>query len=468
MAETLEEKRRRLKALLSGGGISSKSMRSTVTAGSSNLGAPGKIVDYSDYSYDMFMNSMGEAPIEAERFSEWVRAASKDKVYAFESPRLHGQRTQTEIEREDGQRLRMINFSSYNYLGFGYHPRVIEAAKNALDTYGLGAASSPVISGTFDLHKRLEQRLARAYGKMADKVAASLFSSGYGANIGVVSAIIKPGNYVVLDQDAHMSLLDGARLSGGKIRYFRHNDAEHLRQVLEEIRDGDSRILVCIEGVYSASGGFGRVAEIGKVAKEYGAQLLVDEAHSALLVGPEGLGVAADQDALELVDYLVLTFSKAFGGVGGAVIAREELACYLNWYARSRFFSCALDPAVTAGVLEVLELALSEEGDRRRKRLHENAAQLRDLLKDHVTLLNSQSWVVPVLFGSETLTLRLNDYLQRQGLDTSIVAFPATPKNEARIRIFVTSEHTAEQCERAAEIVIAAAHHFGFARQGKS
>ena len=465
MSETLEEKRKRLKALLSGEGMPTKKVPSAVSSDSSTR-RPAEIVDYADYSYDMFMNSMGEAPIEAERFSEWVKAASKDKVYAFESARLHGQRTEIEIEREDGERLQMLNFSSYNYLGFGYHPRVIQAAKDALDTYGLGAASSPVISGTFDLHKRLEQRLAQAYSGMAEKVAASLFSSGYGVNIGVVSAIIKPGNYVVLDQDAHMSLLDGARLSGGKIRYFRHNDPEHLRQVLEEIRNGQSRILVCIEGVYSAGGEFGKVAEIGKVAKEYGAQLLVDEAHSALLVGPEGLGVAADQDALELVDYLVLTFSKAFGGVGGAVIAREELACYLNWYARSRFFSCAIDPAVTAGVLEVLDLAISEEGERRRKRLHENAAHLRAQLRDHVTLCNSQSWVVPVLFGSETLTLRLNDFLQRQGLDTSIMAFPATPKNEARIRMFVTSEHTLEQCTRAAEIVIEAAQQFGFARKG--
>ena len=420
---------------------------------------------YESYTYDMFLRSMGSKPAEMKRFSEWVENAKADGMYAFESARTHEQNTEIELFRETGEKLKMLNFSSYNYLGLGYHPEVISAAKTALDKYGLGAASSPVISGTFAIHKQLEQEILNFFG--LDGYGVSLFSSGYGVNLGVIPAFIKPGGHVVLDRSAHMCLLEGAELSKGKISYFKHNDPADLEKVLQEIHNGRSRILVCMEGVYSADGDKGKVKEIIEVAKKYDAYVLVDEAHSMLLAGENGKGVCEEQDVLELVDFIVMTFSKAFGGVGGAVVAKKELTQYINWFAKCRMFSCALDPAVTGGMVKVVQLAKSSLGQERRQQIKENAAYLRQLLQDKVDIGTTDSWVIPVLFGDDKMTMRLNDFLQRHGLDTSIMQFPAVPKNEARIRMFITSEHTKEQLDRAAAIILQAAEKFDFLKSNQ-
>ena len=415
---------------------------------------------HNNYTYDMFLQSFGREPSEITRFNEWVENVKQDGTYPFESPRTHEQRTQIELFRETGEKLKMLNFSSYNYLGFGYHPQVKKAAKDAIDNYGLGANSSPVISGTFLLHQTLENDLVKFFG--LEGYGASLFSSGYGVNLGAISAFIKPGGYVVLDESAHMSLLEGAQLSKAEILYFKHNSPENLEEVLSSIDDKNARVLVCVEGVYSADGDYGKLQPIVKIAKKYGAFTLVDEAHSLLLSGENGRGVCEEQGVLEDVDMIVITFSKAFGGVGGALFARKEITQYVNWYAKCRMFSCALDPGVTGGMIKVLELASSEEGNIRRKRIHENAHYFRSLLQGKVDIGKSQSWIVPIMFGSDHKTLKLNDYLQRSGIDTSIMQFPAVPKNQARIRIFITSEHTKQQLDEAARIILRAADKFDF------
>lgn len=419
---------------------------------------------YTDLTYDMAMHSMSAEHAESQRFSQWREMISQDGAYSFEAPRLGAQRPEVDIQRETGELLHLLNFGSYNYLGYGYHPEVIAAAKEALDRYGLGAASSPILSGTFKLHNELENALLDFYG--LKNYAVSLFSSGYGVNTGVISAYVKAGHYVVLDRSAHISIQEGAQLSKAKICYFRHNDPENLEKVLKHIADEKTRILVCVEGVYSADGDYAKLASIVEVAKRYGAKILVDEAHSILLAGAQGRGVCEEQDVLDQVDLIVLTFSKAFGGIGGALVARQEVARYVNWYARCRMFSCALDPAVTGGLIKVLELASGTDGSEKRKRIGANAELLRSKLTGNVDIGNSESWIIPVMYRWGRLTFPLNDYLQRAGLDTSIMQFPAVPKDESRIRLFVTSEHTVSQLERVAEIILLAAHKFGFTLQG--
>lgn len=419
--------------------------------------------EYTTQTYDMFLQSTSPEPAEMERFSNWVRAASADDAYTFEAARLGHQGPEVTLRRESGRQLPCVNLSSYHYLGLGYHPDVITAAKAALDRYGLGAGSSPVISGTFDLHKALEAKLVAFFG-LPDR-AISLFSSGYAVNTGAISAFLKPGQYAILDRSVHMSILEGAQLSRATIRYFRHNDPGSLERILQGLAPKNTRMLVCLEGVYSADGDKGKLAELVAVAKRYGAFVLVDEAHSVLVAGENGRGVAEEQDVLEDVDLYVMTFSKALGGVGGALLAKKEVAQYVNWYAKCRLFSCALDPAVAGGVLEALEIAMGPEGARRRARLQHNARLFRGLLKNHVQLVSDESWIVPVLFGPEKLTLPINDYLQRHGLDGSVMQFPAVAKDEARIRLFVTSEHTEPQLRRAANVIISAAEHFGFRLQ---
>jgi len=416
--------------------------------------------DYETYTYDMFMNSIGANPIEMKRFNEWVDNATNDGIYSFEAAHTGEQDTEIEVIRRNGERLKLLNLASYNYLGYGIHPEVKQAVKDAVDQYGLGANSSPVLNGTLAIHQQLEQKLLDFFG--FEDYGVSLFSSGYGVNLGTVSAFIKPGGHVVLDRSAHMSLLEGAELSKGKISYFRHNDAQHLEEILQGIANGRSRILVCVEGVYSADGDYGNLKEIITVAKKYNAYVLVDEAHSFLLAGATGKGACEELGVLDEVDMIVLTFSKSMSGVGGALIARKNISQYVNWYAKCRMFSCAIDPPVTGGMLKVLELAMSKEGELKRKRIIENARHFRTLLKDKVDLGLSESWIVPILYGDERKTLRINDYLQRHGLDASLMQFPAVPKNEARIRIFITSEHTKEQLDKAAHIIINCAEAFDF------
>ncbi len=415
---------------------------------------------YEEYTYDMFMMNMSADLEEMEMFSEYVDVLNENKTYTFEAARSGTQTTETDLSRANGDTVHVVNLSSYNYLGFSYHPDVIKAAQDAVAKYGLGASSSPVISGTYTIHKQLEKALIDFFG-LPDR-GVSLFTAGYSVNLGAISAFIKPGHEVIMDSASHMSIVEGAKLSGGNMTFFRHNDMAHLEELLKEKCDDFTRVLICVEGIYSGDGDYGNLKEVVRLAKQYGAYTLVDEAHSALVAGENGKGVCEQQGVLADVDLYVMTFSKAFGGVGGAVYAKKEIAQYMNWYAKCRMFSCALDPAVTGGMAKVIELAGGPLGDERRKRLKSNAAFFRKQLEGKVVLSEGDAWVVIVHFGAERKTLGLNDYLQRQGLDTSIIQFPAVPRNEARIRMFITSEHTEEQLTKAANVILDAAAKFDF------
>lgn len=415
---------------------------------------------FAEYTLDMFLKSAGNDHSEIAAFNKWRRHVISEGLYTFELTHLEAQKPLVAVENYAGKHTDLISFASYNYFGYSYHPDVIAAAKAALDTYGLGATGSPLLNGTFRIHHELEQGLVDFFDMPNKDV--SLFSSGYGANVGVISAYVHKGDYVLMDRLSHASIVDGAILSQATIKFFKHNDAEHMGRILNRISIHNVRVLVCIEGIYSADGDSGNLAEIVKVAKEYGATVLVDEAHSILIAGDRGRGVIEDQGVMEDVDMIICTFSKSFGGVGGCLVADEELIFYINYYARARMFSCAIDPAVTGGIIKALELASGPDGDAKRLRIMKNAAYLRGKLQDHVDIGDSNSWIMPVIYGKERITIRLNAYLQESGLDTSLMQFPAVPKNQSRIRLFVTSEHTEEQMDRCVEVISDAAKKFGF------
>ena len=415
---------------------------------------------YTEFTLDMFSRSSGKNHSEIKQFNQWRDDIIKADKYTFETPHLTPQTPEISVRRIHGDEHDLLNFSSYNYLGYANHPDVIEAAKDALDAFGLGATGSPLLNGTFDIHKKLENSLTSFFGQ--EGYGVSLFSSGYGANIGVVSSYIHKGDYVVLDHSSHASLIDGAVMSQGTVKLFRHNDAEFLERILKRISKENRRILVCVEGVYSTDGDYGNLKDIVTVSKNYGASILVDEAHSLLIAGKTGKGVVEEFDVLADVDLLIGTFSKSFGGIGGCVYAKNDLINYMNYYARSRMFSCALDPAVTGGIIKALELASGTDGDQKRKRIIDNADYLRSLLKDKVDIGTSQSWVIPIIFGDERKSLPLGDYLMKRGYDFSIMMFPAVKKNKSIIRAFVTSEHTKEQLKGCAEALIDASKEFDF------
>jgi 7-keto-8-aminopelargonate synthetase-like enzyme len=418
---------------------------------------------YTRHTYDMFMFSRSPGHDAATRFAQWINTIKSDGLYGFEATRLQGPIPEIDVERDPPERLHMLNMSSYNYLGYSHHPQVIAAAKDALDRYGLGAASSPIAGGTLRIHRQLERALVDFF-ELPDR-DVTLFSSGYAINTGTISAFVHQGHHVVLDRSAHASLVEGAQLSRASISFYRHNDCDHLEGLLGELRckAPQTRILVCTEGVFSTDGDFGNLARIAAACRRHGAYLLVDEAHSVLVAGRGGRGVADMQGVLDEIDLLVITFSKAFGAVGGALIARRDIVQYVRWYARCRMFSCAIDPAATGGALKALELASSSDGDARRSRILANALYFRQRLRERLFIREGDGWIVPVEYGSERLTIPLYDHLQRSGLDSSIMQFPAVGKNEARIRLFVTSEHDRHQLDRAVSIIFAAADRFGFA-----
>jgi glycine C-acetyltransferase len=415
---------------------------------------------YTQYTLDMFSRSAGKDHAEIDQFDKWRQMVTGANKYTFEVSHLAAQRPEISVRRESGDEYNLISFASYNYLGYSYHPDVVDAAKKALDLYGLGATGSPLLNGTFEIHNELEDKIVQFFGQK--DYGVSLFSSGYGANLGVISAFIHKGDHVVLDRSSHASLIDGAILSQGKISLFRHNDAEFLEKVLKRIDYENSRILVCCEGVYSTDGDYGTLKDIIEVSKKYGAAVLVDEAHSLLVAGENGRGVCEEQNVLAEADMIIATFSKSFGGVGGCVYAKKKITNYMNYYARSRMFSCALDPGVTGGLIKSIELAGGTDGSERRKRIIDNADYLRSKLKGHVDIGTSSSWIIPIIYGDERLTLPLSDYLQREGIDISLMMFPAVPKNRSRIRAFVTSEHTNEQLDKGADIILRAADKYNF------
>ena len=416
--------------------------------------------DVTDVSLDMFAVGADRELSEVKRFFEFGAAIRDSPFDVLEPPRMAGNGTTCRLVRRDGI-LPVINLATYNYLGYSRHPEVIDAAKLALEAYGLGAGGAPTTSGTLDLHRRFEETIADFY-KLPGRTV-TLFSTGFGAMSGGISGLIKPGGCVVLDEYAHASLVEGAQLSGARICYFNHNDMDHLKATLEAMSKNHDRILVAAEGVYSAEGDVGDIRGIVALAKQFGALTFVDEAHSALLCGPSGRGIAEEQDVLEEVDMIGLTFSKAFGGIGGAIVAREYIARYVGWMARCRMFSCALDPAVTAGMTRVVELAAGADGNERRAKLAANTALMHSYIHGRIDTMSGSSWIVPVMFGSEQMALPLANWLQHEGLDAGIMAYPSVKKDAARLRLFITADHTQAQLKKAAEILLRAAEEFGFA-----
>ena len=283
----------------------------------------------SDYDYSNFYYSASDDPFAIlEPYNEWFERALPQGYYLFQqamSTPPVGDITLTEgLHR---QPVKLVNLSSYNYLGLAARPEVVAAAKSALDRYGLGAAGSPILSGTMDVHVQLEEAVAR----FKRKEAAMVFPTGYSTNVGMISGLMRPGDWVIADQNAHASIVDGAILSKANVRFFRHNNPADLEKKLRQV--SGTKTLVAIEGVYSMDGDEAPLPELVRVAKKYGARILLDEAHSAFVYGPTGRGLAEHYGLEDEVDIHIGTFSKALGGQGGYVAGSRNLYNYLKGFA---------------------------------------------------------------------------------------------------------------------------------------
>jgi len=400
-----------------------------------------------DYDYSSFFYSSSDDPFSIlEPYNEWYNQAVPQGYYLFAQAMSTPPSGIVDLtEGLHHEHIKLVNLSSYNYLGLSYRREVIEAGKAALDKYGLGAAGSPILSGTMDVHCQLEEALAR----FKKKEAVMVFPTGYSTNVGMISALMLPCDLVIADQNAHASIVYGAILSKANVRFFRHNNPADLEKKLKQTT---GKKLVAIEGVYSMDGDECPLPELVAVAKKYGARILLDEAHSAFVYGANGRGVAEKFGLEDEVDIHIGTFSKALGGQGGYVAGSKNLYNYMKGFARSRVFSCALSPVVAAGVLRALQLSIAEP--ELRTKLWSNVAYMRGRLEEEgVDVGDSTSQIFPIMVRNDRRIFELGHKLLKAGIYLQPIIFPAVAKHRSRFRVSVSSSHTTEQLDEGVKIL---------------
>jgi len=358
-------------------------------------------------------------------------------VYPYFIPLSDTEGTEVTI---DGRKLIMIG--SNNYLGLTTHPKVREAAVDAVRKYGTSCTGSRFLNGTLHLHKQLEEELADFVGKEA----ALVFSTGYQTNLGTISALVGRGDVVITDKEDHASIIDGCRLAYGKMLRFRHNDTADLERVLEKC-DPDQGKLVVVDGIFSMGGDIAPLPEITPLCKKYGARLMVDDAHSTGVLGENGRGTAAHFDVTDDVDLIMSTFSKSFASLGGFIAGDEPVIHYIQHHARSLIFSASMPPASVAACLAALEVMRIEP--ERPKRLLAIADKMRRGYQEMgYNTGDSETPVIPIMIGHDTATFMVWRALFDSGVYTNAVIPPGVPPNKSLLRTSYMATHTDEQMDR--------------------
>ncbi len=350
--------------------------------------------------------------------------------------------TNHRVTMKDGRD--MVQLASYSYLGLIGHPRIDEAARAAIDEYGTGAGGVRLLTGTTDLHERLEARIA-AFARRPD---ACVYSSGYVTNIAIITALTGPGDLVLMDKLDHASIVDGCLLSGAKWHTYRHNDMDHLEKLLAKSVGEYGTILVVADSVFSMDGDVLDLPSAKALCDRYGARLMVDEAHSVGSLGATGHGIEEHFDMYGSIDLKMGTLSKSIPSVGGYLAGSHELVDYLRHMSRPFIFSAALPPAQSAAALTAFDVI--EDEPWRVAQLHENQ-------RVYASGLKAQGWdtmasttcVVPVLVGDEATTMDLTRMLFDRNIFVCPIVHPAVPKGMDRLRTCLMATHTPEDITQA-------------------
>ncbi|MEL7673695.1 MAG: glycine C-acetyltransferase [Chloroflexota bacterium] len=341
----------------------------------------------------------------------------------------------------DGRRV--LNFSSNNYLGMANHPRVVEAAKQAMDRYGVGPAAVRTIAGTMDLHLELEERLARFKGAEA----AVTFQSGFTANLATLGALVGRGDVIFSDRLNHASIIDGCRLSRAEVVAYEHNDPDDLRRKIAKTTEYRRRLIVS-DGVFSMDGDIAPLPEIAAIASEHGILLMVDDAHGEGVLGRGGRGIVDHFGLHGQVDVEVGTLSKAFGVVGGVVAGPKVIIDWLRQRGRPFLFSSAMTVPDVAANLAVMDLL--EESTELVDRLWRNA----DYFKQGMRALGfdtgaTQTPIVPVMLGEAPLAQQFSRRLFEEGVFAMAIGYPTVPQGKARLRVMNSATHSPEDLDLA-------------------
>ena len=363
-------------------------------------------------------------------------------LYPYFKPISESEDTVVVIE---GQKRIMLG--SNNYLGLTHHPRVLEAASRALRVYGSGCTGSRFLNGTLDLHLQLEAALAAFLGK-EDCI---VFSTGYNANLGLISGLVGRGDVVFLDKLDHASIVDGAKMSYGETERFSHGDLAGLERKLDRCRTAAGKMVI-VDGVYSMEGDIADVPSLVRVCKRQGAALALDDAHSIGVLGPKGDGTAAHFGLTDEVDIIAGTFSKSLASIGGFVAASRSVINFLRHHSRPLIFTAALPPSNTAGVLAALEVIQTEP--ERREQLWENTRRLAEGIRSiGFDTGPSQTPIIPILIGPLDKTLVLWRKTFDAGIFTNPVIPPAVPPSQCRLRTSLMATHTSEQIDYCVETI---------------
>ena len=349
-----------------------------------------------------------------------------------------------------------ILLGTYNYMGMTFDDDVIEAGKKALDEFGAGTTGSRVLNGTFQGHKECEDALKEFYGMDH----AMVFSTGYQANLGIISTIAGKGDYIILDIDSHASIYDGCKMGDAEIVAFRHNDVEALEKRLKRL-PAEAGKLVVLEGVYSMLGDVAPLKEMIRVSKEAGAMILVDEAHSMGFIGENGRGVAEEQGVMDDVDFIIGTFSKSVGTVGGFCVSNHPKFEIMRLVCRPYVFTASLPPSVVACSATSIR-KLMHNGNKR-AHLWENSKNLHQGLRDlgfQLGTPNAQSAIIAVIMPDLEKGAAMWAALLENGLYVNLARPPATPAGMTLLRCSLCAEHSSEQVadildrfERAGKVV---------------
>jgi 8-amino-7-oxononanoate synthase len=332
----------------------------------------------------------------------------------------------------------LVNFASNDYLGLSQNPHLKMAAADAVQRFGAGSGASRLITGTLAIHSELEATLA-AFKKTP---AALTFESGYAAALGTIPALFGEGDVIILDKLAHASLIDGARLSGAEIRVYPHNRLDRLGELLNWAREKrrGAKILIITESIFSMDGDSCFLPEIVELKDEFGAALLLDEAHATGVLGPKGAGLAADCGLIDRIDIHLGTLSKAIGSSGGFIAGASSLIDLLINQARTFIYSTAPPPAAIAAAIAGLSLIASETGDQLRSALWRNHEQFTGKL-EWPKQDGLRSAIVPIIVGSEDRALSISETLVESGLLVPAIRFPTVPRGSARLRVTLSAAH---------------------------
>lgn len=339
---------------------------------------------------------------------------------------------------------KMIMIGSNNYLGLTNHPKVKEAAINAIKKYGTGCAGSRFLNGTLDIHIELEEKLA----KFMRKESALIFSTGFQVNLGVISSLIGKDDVVIIDKMDHASIVDGCRLSFGEVKRYKHNDIEDLERVLKEC-NGKPK-LVIVDGVFSMEGDIAKLPEVVKLCKKYGARLMVDDAHGIGVLGQTGRGTSEHFGVEEDVDLVMGTYSKSLASIGGFIAGARDVINYIKHFGRAFIFSASPPPASVAAVSAAIDI-IENEPERREQLWRNTNKMLKSFRELGFDIGVAETPIIPVIVGEDELAFKFVMMLQEEGIFANVAVSPAVPPGKALIRTSYMATHTDEHLDRVLE-----------------